>query len=289
MRLRQPPRSRCARDGTYLVTGGIAGFGFAAARWLAAHGAGSIALLGRRGARYAGSRRARRGAAQRSAPRSASMRPMSPIAASLSAVLDDIRAESAAVARCRARRLGDRRRARRRSGRRRRFATILRPKLGGAVAARPPDPRRSDRAVPAVLLGDDPARRAGSGRLCRGESARSKRWRGGGGPRACRRSRSPGGRSRMPAIWRSGPRPAMRWRAGSAPSRCRRRKPWRRCRRCSPADLPVVALGRNQLERGAALPADPRRPAFRRCPRPRSGRCRSDDSLIERSGGTRPR
>jgi NAD(P)-dependent dehydrogenase (short-subunit alcohol dehydrogenase family)/acyl carrier protein len=38
------------RDGTYLVTGGISGFGFAAARWLAQHGAGSIALLGRRGA-----------------------------------------------------------------------------------------------------------------------------------------------------------------------------------------------------------------------------------------------
>ncbi len=37
-------------DGTYLVTGGISGFGFAAARWLAQRGAKSIALLGRRGA-----------------------------------------------------------------------------------------------------------------------------------------------------------------------------------------------------------------------------------------------
>jgi phthiocerol/phenolphthiocerol synthesis type-I polyketide synthase C len=36
-------------DGTYLVTGGIEGFGYEAARWLVAHGAGSIALLGRRG------------------------------------------------------------------------------------------------------------------------------------------------------------------------------------------------------------------------------------------------
>ncbi|HEV2300650.1 MAG TPA: SDR family NAD(P)-dependent oxidoreductase, partial [Stellaceae bacterium] len=36
-------------EGTYLVTGGIDGFGFAAARWLAARGARSIALLGRRG------------------------------------------------------------------------------------------------------------------------------------------------------------------------------------------------------------------------------------------------
>jgi acyl transferase domain-containing protein/acyl carrier protein len=37
-------------DGAYLVTGGLDGFGFEAARWLAAHGAGAIALLGRRGA-----------------------------------------------------------------------------------------------------------------------------------------------------------------------------------------------------------------------------------------------
>ena len=36
-------------DGTYLVTGGLDGFGFAAARWLAEHGAGALALLGRRG------------------------------------------------------------------------------------------------------------------------------------------------------------------------------------------------------------------------------------------------
>jgi acyl transferase domain-containing protein/NADPH:quinone reductase-like Zn-dependent oxidoreductase/acyl carrier protein len=50
VRLRQPPRFALRRDGTYLVTGGISGFGFAAAHWLAQHGAGSIALIGRRGA-----------------------------------------------------------------------------------------------------------------------------------------------------------------------------------------------------------------------------------------------
>ncbi len=50
VRLRQAPAIELRRDGTYLVTGGIAGFGFAAARWLVEHGAGSIALLGRRGA-----------------------------------------------------------------------------------------------------------------------------------------------------------------------------------------------------------------------------------------------
>src|SRR5262249_1247357 len=49
--LRLPPATDFAlrRDGAYLVTGGFSGFGFAAARWLAEHGAGSIALVSRRG------------------------------------------------------------------------------------------------------------------------------------------------------------------------------------------------------------------------------------------------
>ena len=54
VRLRQAPEIALRADGTYLVTGGIAGFGFAAARWLAQNGAGSIALLGRRGAETPG-------------------------------------------------------------------------------------------------------------------------------------------------------------------------------------------------------------------------------------------
>jgi NADPH:quinone reductase-like Zn-dependent oxidoreductase/acyl carrier protein/short-subunit dehydrogenase len=49
VRLREPPALTLRRDGTYLVTGGVEGFGFEAARWLVAHGAGSIALIGRRG------------------------------------------------------------------------------------------------------------------------------------------------------------------------------------------------------------------------------------------------
>ncbi|HJU19597.1 MAG TPA: SDR family NAD(P)-dependent oxidoreductase, partial [Stellaceae bacterium] len=49
VRLREPPELTVRRDGTYLVTGGADGFGFEAARWLAARGAGSIALLSRRG------------------------------------------------------------------------------------------------------------------------------------------------------------------------------------------------------------------------------------------------
>jgi len=47
--LRQPPEFAARRDGAYLVTGGLEGFGFEAARWLVAKGAGAIALLGRRG------------------------------------------------------------------------------------------------------------------------------------------------------------------------------------------------------------------------------------------------
>jgi acyl transferase domain-containing protein/NADPH:quinone reductase-like Zn-dependent oxidoreductase/acyl carrier protein len=48
-RLRQPPEFLARRDATYLVTGGLDGFGFEAARWLVACGARSVALLGRRG------------------------------------------------------------------------------------------------------------------------------------------------------------------------------------------------------------------------------------------------
>ena len=47
--LRNPPDFAARRDGTYLVTGGIEGFGYEAASWLVGRGAGSIALLGRRG------------------------------------------------------------------------------------------------------------------------------------------------------------------------------------------------------------------------------------------------
>ena len=49
VRLRKPPEIALRRDGTYLVTGGVEGFGYECARWLVAHGAGSIALLSRRG------------------------------------------------------------------------------------------------------------------------------------------------------------------------------------------------------------------------------------------------
>jgi len=54
VRLRDAPEFRLRADGTYLVTGGLGGFGFEAARWLAQHGAGSLALLSRRGAETPG-------------------------------------------------------------------------------------------------------------------------------------------------------------------------------------------------------------------------------------------
>ncbi|MDE2121906.1 MAG: zinc-binding dehydrogenase, partial [Betaproteobacteria bacterium] len=44
------PRLRLRADATYLVSGGLGGFGLATARWLAERGARHLALLGRRGA-----------------------------------------------------------------------------------------------------------------------------------------------------------------------------------------------------------------------------------------------
>lgn len=46
------------RDGTFLVTGGLAGFGLETARWLAERGAGALVLLGRRGAKTPGAQEA---------------------------------------------------------------------------------------------------------------------------------------------------------------------------------------------------------------------------------------
>ena len=42
-------RARLRGDASYLVTGGLSGFGLASARWLAQHGAGELILVGRRG------------------------------------------------------------------------------------------------------------------------------------------------------------------------------------------------------------------------------------------------
>ena len=51
---RARPIWRCTATAAYVVTGGLAGFGFAAARWLAERGAGHLALIGRRGAETPG-------------------------------------------------------------------------------------------------------------------------------------------------------------------------------------------------------------------------------------------
>ena len=49
---------RFAHDDTWLVTGGLAGFGLESARWLAARGAGNLVLLSRRGLAAPGAREA---------------------------------------------------------------------------------------------------------------------------------------------------------------------------------------------------------------------------------------
>ena len=90
VRLRRSPELALRSDGTYLVTGGISGFGFAAARWLVEHGAGSIALLGRRGSDTPGAAE-RVAELKRSAPRSVSIAGDVADPASLAAVLDEIR------------------------------------------------------------------------------------------------------------------------------------------------------------------------------------------------------
>jgi acyl transferase domain-containing protein/acyl carrier protein len=53
-----PPSFAAVADGSYVVTGGLNGFGLETARWLAAHGARHLALIGRRGADTPGAREA---------------------------------------------------------------------------------------------------------------------------------------------------------------------------------------------------------------------------------------
>lgn len=53
-----PGPLRLARESTWLVSGGLAGFGLESARWLAAHGVGNLVLLGRRGPDTPGAREA---------------------------------------------------------------------------------------------------------------------------------------------------------------------------------------------------------------------------------------
>ncbi|MCH7883941.1 MAG: SDR family NAD(P)-dependent oxidoreductase [Planctomycetes bacterium] len=52
VRVAEPPPAKVEfqSDGTYLITGGLGGFGLALARWLARHGAGRLVLMSRRGA-----------------------------------------------------------------------------------------------------------------------------------------------------------------------------------------------------------------------------------------------
>ena len=53
-----PAPLQLAKDSTWIVTGGLSGFGLESARWLAAHGAGNLVLVGRRGMDTPGAREA---------------------------------------------------------------------------------------------------------------------------------------------------------------------------------------------------------------------------------------
>lgn len=53
-----PAPLRLAKDSTWIVTGGLSGFGLESARWLAAHGVGHLVLVGRRGINTPGAREA---------------------------------------------------------------------------------------------------------------------------------------------------------------------------------------------------------------------------------------
>lgn len=52
------PGVRFKTDATYLITGGLSGFGLESARWLAEHGAGNLVLMGRRGLQTPGAAQA---------------------------------------------------------------------------------------------------------------------------------------------------------------------------------------------------------------------------------------
>lgn len=54
----EPKPARLKQDATWIITGGLSGFGLETARWLAAQGVGNLVLLGRRGLETPGAREA---------------------------------------------------------------------------------------------------------------------------------------------------------------------------------------------------------------------------------------
>ena len=246
------------RDGTYLITGGIEGFGYEAARWLVAHGAGSIALVGRRGSATPGCEatgRRTRGGGRR---RCASMQGDVADRGSLAAILDAIRAsqpplrgvvhaasaiDDGLAADIDLARVGP----------------ILHAKLGGAIA----------------LDASDPQTTRSNCSCC---SRRRRPWwerparvlyvAANMALEALARRRQAEGRPALAVAWgpiedagylgRTTRDAAMRWRVGSAQDRSRRPRLLRDFPAMIASGLPVVSVRRYELGRGPALSADSR-------------------------------
>ena len=263
MRLREPPALALRRDGTYLVTGGVDGFGFEAARWLAAHGAGSIALIGRRGS-------ARRDATRRVGELEAA-------GAEVRVYRGDV-ADRASLGRRSSTRSGrlsrrcaasctPRRRsttASPRKSRLRRVRAVLRPKLGGALAL---DALTRDDPIELFLL-------FSSATTLVGAPAQGAYVAANTALEALARRRRAEGRPALAVAWgpiadagylaeRPETRDALARRLGAKPISAAEALAGLPAMIAS--GLPVVAFRRNQLERSPAFSADPRQPrCFRR-------------------------
>ena len=254
VRLREPPAITLRRDGTYLVAGGVEGFGFEAARWLVARGAGSIALIGRRGSATPDCD-ARIGELEAAGAEVRVYRGDVADRASLAGVLEAIRAVSRrSAASCTPRRLSTTV-----SPRRSRScgSAGLRPKLGGALAL---DALTRDDPIELFLLFSSATTLIGapaSRRLCGSEydtrglgaaaqgrgSVRTRRRLG--SDRRCRLSGREAGETRCA---RAAPRRETKLSGRSAGGTAR--DDLERSARCR--------LRRNQLERSPPFSADPR-------------------------------
>ena len=218
-------------DATYVVTGGLSGFGLRTAWWLVRHGARHLALLSRRGAAAtpdagkileqfaaAGVSVACAGLRRRGCGRGARR-----------ARLD--RGAHAAAARRRARGDGDRGRAAARHARS--IAARARPESPRRVGVARGDARTGAGFFHPVFICDDAVRQSRSGRLCRGEHGPRGACHRTPRARSCRPPASAGVRSPTRATWRATNACSMR---SSGAWEARRSSPRMRCarsKRCS--------------------------------------------------------